>query len=459
MLFRSLQARLAITVGLSITLLWLAAAGLTASRMGRDFEQVYDDGLRSTAERLLSIVRHELRKGRSDHDGGLSREHDGEEGDEQDEPHDKRPDVRYGENVAFLVRNMNGSVLLASPGARPEDFPPYQSNGFGQTATHRLYYAANADRRLTVTVAEPLDQRKALSRKMLFGLLSPLIVVIPLSLIILLFMVRRSLDPVRALQQGLKDRGAQDLSPLPDAGLPEELLPISAGVNQLLSRLRKAFQAERALAANAAHELRTPVAGAIAQAQRIRAETAEAQTAGRAIEIETTLKRLMRMSEKLMQLARAEGGRLTTDEPTDLRPLVRMIADDFARAGEDRIEVVVADVPVLSNLDPDALGIVLRNLIENALRHGEEHKPVHVSLSADRILSVANDGDPLPSDTVKRVMDRFERASSRLSGSGLGLSIIQLICERIGAKLEIVSPRTGSGRGVEVDIALPQVPS
>ncbi|MGO7208630.1 histidine kinase dimerization/phospho-acceptor domain-containing protein, partial [Rhizobium ruizarguesonis] len=112
-----------------------------------------------------------------------------------------------------------------------------------------------------------------------------------------------SFRPVRALRQELANRGAQDLSPVTDSGLPTELLPISAGINQLLDRLTAAFHAERAFAANAAHELRTPVAGAIAQAQRIRSETREKLTSQRATEIETTLKRLMRISEKLMHLA------------------------------------------------------------------------------------------------------------------------------------------------------------
>ena len=453
-MLRSLEGRLAITVGIAITLLWLAAAALTASRMGSDFEAVYDDGLRATAARLLPIIRHDLKRGERSHEDDDG-EHDEEDGPDHEDDTADAPSVRYGENVSFLVRDRAGTVLMRSPGAVEAEFPPFERAGFLSTQTHRLYYATARDGRLTIAVSEPLRERAALSRQMLVGLVSPLMVMIPLSLVFILFLVRRSLRPVLSLQRELQSRGAEDLSPLARQDLPQELQPISAGVNQLLERLREAFQAERALAASAAHELRTPVAGAIAQAQRIRSETQEAQTAGRAAEIETTLKRLMRMSEKLMQLARAEGGRLTADSPSDIRPVVRMIVEDFARAGEERIAIALPDTPVLSGLDPDALGILLRNLVENALRHGAENGPVSVSLAADGRLGVTNDGKPLSPETVARLMRRYERGPGRLGGNGLGLSIVKVICDRTGATLTVTSPRPGSPEGVEMQIALP----
>lgn len=447
----SLQARLALAIGISITLLWLAAAAVTATRVSRDMEEVYDDGLKATAERILPIARHDIAEGRK------KKQHDDGDHDEEDDNRDKRAggETRYGEDVSFVLRDRAGQVLNASQGADLGIFPAYEANGFVTTDTHRLYYGATPDRSLTIAVAEPLEQRRALSQKMLLGLLLPLLVVIPLSLLAIPFVVRRTLRPVRSLQRGLARRGAQDLSPLTDIALPSELLPISAGINKLLDRLRAAFAAERAFAANAAHELRTPVAGAIAQAQRIRSETAEPQTAHRASEIEATLKRLMRMSEKLMQLARAEGGRLRADEASDVRPIIRMIVEDFQRAGEGRIALTVSDRPVMTLLDPDALGILVRNLIENALKHGAQDRQVDVSIGADMVLSVANDGPVLSAEATERLMHRFERGNGRIDGSGLGLAIVNAVVERAGAKMEIRSPRSGGQEGVEVLVRLP----
>lgn len=445
----SLQARLAVAIGASVTILWLAAAIATAHRLGRDMEEVYNDGLKATAERILPIARHDLREG---HQRRESADDDGD-----DVIRDARPDreARYGEDVTFILRDKQGQVLLGSTGADASIFPPFEQQGFSRTMTHQLYYATSADGNLIIAVAEPLDHRRQLSRRMLLGLLLPLLVVIPLSLVVIAFAVRYSLRPVHALQQGLSHRGAQDLSPLTASGLPSELQPISAGINQLLGRLTAAFDAERTFAANTAHELRTPVAAAIAHAQRIRSETKEELTAERTNEIEMSLKRLMRTSEKLMQLARAEGGRLRTDEPSDLRTALRIIVQDFERVGERQINLMVPERPVLSQLDPDAVGILSRNLIENALKHGSRGSPVEVLLEPEGVLCVANDGAMLPPEAMDRLMRQFERGNVRSGGSGLGLAIVKAIADRVGAVVEVVSPRSGRSEGVEVRVRLP----
>ncbi|MBC7151181.1 MAG: two-component sensor histidine kinase [Rhizobium sp.] len=446
---RSLQARLALAVGLPITVLWLAAASVTAHRLGHEMEEVFDKGLQATAERILPLAIHDLRRERRDDSG-----HDDEDDDRDEHIGRLRTE---DEAVTYVVRNREGRVLLRAAGASDAVFPPYDGRGFRQTETHRLYYDAALDGGLTIAVAEPLDHRQQTSRGMLIALILPLIVVIPLSLLAIVVAVRRGFRPVRTLRQDLAKRGAQDLSALPDGGLPTELEPIIGAVNQLLDRLRAAFEAERAFAASAAHELRTPVAGAIAQAQRLRTETNDVQARQRATDIETTLKRLMRMSEKLMQLARAEGSRLELDEPSDLRIVVRLVAEDFTRSGSGvgRLDVVLPDVPVLSTLDPDAFGILCRNLIENALRHGAQDRPITVTLEAGGLLSVCNEGPALPPEAIDRLMQRFERGSATTEGSGLGLAIVKAIADRAGAAITVTSPLSKTEGGVKVSVLLP----
>ncbi|WP_454747252.1 ATP-binding protein [Ciceribacter selenitireducens] len=446
---RSLQARLALAVGLPITVLWLAAASVTAHRLGHEMEEVFDKGLQATAERILPLAIHDLRRERRDDSG-----HDDEDDDRDEHIGRLRTE---DEAITYVVRNREGRVLLRAAGAADSVFPPFDDRGFRLTATHRLYYDAALDGDLTIAVAEPLDHRQQTSRGMLIALILPLIVVIPLSLLAIVVAVRRGFRPVRTLRQDLAKRGAQDLSALPDSGLPTELEPIIGAVNQLLDRLRAAFEAERAFAASAAHELRTPVAGAIAQAQRLRTETDDVQARQRATDIETTLKRLMRMSEKLMQLARAEGSRLELDEPSDLRIVVRLVAQDFTRSGSGvgRIDVVLPDVPVLSTLDPDAFGILCRNLIENALRHGAPDRPITVTLDAGGSLSVCNEGAALPPEAVERLMQRFERGSATTEGSGLGLAIVKAIADRAGAAITVTSPLSETEGGVKVSVLLP----
>jgi two-component system OmpR family sensor kinase len=268
--------------------------------------------------------------------------------------------------------------------------------------------------------------------------------------------VRASLAPLRRFRARLASRSGRDLSPVPADKLPAEITPVAAALNDVLARLKAAFEAERSFAAHAAHELRTPLAGAIAQAQRLRGETTDTAAAARAAGIEQTLKRLTRLSERLMQLARAEGGRLRIDAPRDLRPAARIVAEDTARsAGLDRLSLTLPDQPVLSDLDPDAFGILLRNLIDNALRHGAEDSPVDVRLAADGTLSVANDGPLVPQEVLSRLTQRFERGGAGNDGSGLGLAIVAAIAERLGTSLALRSPRSGSDQGFEVEIRLP----
>ncbi|MAZ14813.1 MAG: two-component sensor histidine kinase [Ahrensia sp.] len=442
---RSLQARLALLIGLPVTVLWLLAASFTAHLLNGELEEVFDRALQATAERILPLAVHDLRRRGDDH----------EDDDELGE-HIGRVSP-LDDKVSYIVRDRDGGILLRSSGAREEDFPPFTADGFIRTSTHRLYYDSARDARITIAVAEPLDHRSETSRAILLGLLLPLLVVIPLSLAAIFVATRRGFRPVRTLQDGLKRRGAQDLSPLPDTGLPTELQPIAGAVNQLLDRLHAAFEAERAFAANAAHELRTPVAGAIAQAQRLKSETTDAGTSQRATEIETTLKRLMRMSEKLMQLARAEGSRLQLDTSNDLRQVLQLIVQDFTRSGEERISLSMPDAPVDSNLDPDAFGILCRNLIENALRHGTADQLVQVDLSPDGVLSVRNDGPVLSPDMTERLMLRFERGSGNTDGSGLGLAIVKAIADRAGARISVMSPLQNSAQGVQISVAFASV--
>ncbi len=435
----SLQARLGISLGLLLTLLWIAAASVTAVMLRKEINEVFDSALQETAQRLLPLAVTDI-VDRED-DGitqrlGALREHD--------------------EYFTYVVRDAEGRVLLQSHAADPAVFPPYDGTGFRQTEHYRLYNDDALQGSIRITVAEPLEHRASVLREIVLALGLPLLLVIPIALLTIVLAVRASLAPLRRFRARLASRGGRDLSPVPADRLPAEITPVAAALNDVLARLKAAFEAERSFAAHAAHELRTPLAGAIAQAQRLRGETGDPAAAARAAGIEQTLKRLTRLSERLMQLARAEGGRLRIDTPLDLRPAARIVAEDTARsAGLDRLSLILPDQPVLSDLDPDAFGILLRNLIDNALRHGAEDSPVDVRLAGDGTLIVANDGPLVPQDVLSRLTQRFERGSAGNDGSGLGLAIVAAIAERLGTSLALRSPRSGGEQGFEVEIRLP----
>lgn len=436
---RSLQARLGLSVGVVLTVLWLLAATLTALIVRGEMDEVFDSALRETAERILPLAVTDI----------VGRE---EEGLTQR----LAPIRAHDELFTYVVRDAQGRTLLQSHAANPEIFPPYDGPGFRQTATHRFYSDAALRGTIRITVAEPLIHRAEVARDIQLGLGLPLLIVLPVALAAIVLAVRTSLGPLRRFRASLEARNARDLSPIAPGDLPAEIDPLATTLNSLLDRLRAAFESERSFAANAAHELRTPLAGAIAQAQRLRSETRDPAAEARAAEIETTLKRLTRLSERLMQLARAEGGRLRLDRNTDLRTVARLVVEDIGRGSPPgRIALTLPETPLLSDLDPDAFGILCRNLVENALRHGAGSAPVDVTLTSDGDLIVANDGPVLARETLDQLTARFERADASSDGSGLGLAIVAAIAERIGSPLELASPRPGFDTGFQACLRLP----
>lgn len=438
---RSLQVRLGLSLGILLTLLWIAAASATGVMLRREIDRIFDSTLQEAAQRLLPLAVVEI----------VGRE---EEGVTQ-----RLADLReHDEFLTYIVRDDEGRILLQSHEADPAAFPAWAGPGFSTTATHRLYGEGALQDTIRITVAEPLAHRAAAARGLWAGLGLPLLVVIPAALLAIVLAVRSGLAPLRRYRDRLAARSPLDLAPVPCDDLPVEAAPVGAALNALLAQLKSTFEAERNFAANAAHELRTPLAGAIAQAQRLRAETKDAGAGKRAAEIEASLKRLARMAERLLQLARAEGGRLRVDHASDLRIAARLIMEDIEKAVPGRIALSLPDRPVMSDLDPDAFGIVCRNLVENALRHGAPDEPVEASLEGDGRFRVANDGPVVPAEVLDRLARRFERGTAGKDGSGLGLAIVAGIAERISSRLILQSPRPGRSSGFEAALVLPTGP-
>lgn len=434
-MLRSLKARLALALAAVITALWLGAAFFTSHLVADEMNEVFDSALQETGQRILQLAVIDI----------LGRE---EEGVEQ---HVTAFD-EHEEYFTYMVRDAAGRVLLTSHAADPVAFPTFAITGFYDTDTHRIYQESAVQGTITLSIAEPLAHRGEVASEVQYGLALPLLLVIPLGILGIFLAVQRSLQPLARLQTQVARRDANDLSPLPDADLPSELQPIAGTMNQLFHRLTAAFSAERSFASNAAHELRTPLAGAIAQVQRLRQETADPEIIRRAAEIESTLKRLTRLSERLMQLARAEGARLKADNSSDMAQVLRLVANDFPTTEAGRIQLELPPDEIRSKIDPDLFAILCRNLIDNALRHGAGQ--VRVQLSAPFSLCVENDSDPVSAELLARLTDRFARAPSAGEGSGLGLAIVNTLAERLGGSLQLYSPTSGKTRGFRACVML-----
>jgi len=218
-----------------------------------------------------------------------------------------------------------------------------------------------------------------------------------------------------------------------------------------------ALEAERAFASNSAHELRTPIAGSLAQTHRLVAELGDGPTKERALQIEASLMRLKHLSEKLLQLARAEAGLGASAGAVNLLPALDVVVDDFRRTlrSEGTLHYEVSpDANLFATMDVDAFGIAIRNLLENAHRYGDLSQPITVRAGAGSV-EISNGGASVPADRLSRLTDRFVRASDRGQGAGLGLAIVVSLVQQAGGHLELISPVQGSDKGFMVRIVLP----
>lgn len=437
----SIRIRSAIALSLAVTVIWVVTAALTARLVSHELDEVFDSALQETGQRILQLAVVDVL---NREEAGITRRVTGL--------------AAHDEHFTYVVRDAAGAVLVTSHRADPADFPLFDTAGFHEAGGRRFYQDEAVSGTVILTIAEPLSHRHEVNLQMAAALALPLLVTVPLVVVAIFYALGFGLRPLDRFRDQLAQRGATRLAPLEQAGLPAELRPVAATVNDLLARLETAFAAERSFAANAAHELRTPLAGALAQVQRLRQQSADAETRNRADGIEATLKRLTRLSEKLMQLARAEGARLMVDRPADIRPILSLVVRDFDHGPDaDRVQLALPGTAVLSAVDPDALAIVARNLIENALRHGDDG-PVTVRLDPLATLSVENGGATIARDQLDRLTGRFVRAGGG-DGSGLGLAIVQTIAGRIGSRLVLASPAPGRSDGFHASIALGQTTS
>jgi signal transduction histidine kinase len=293
-------------------------------------------------------------------------------------------------------------------------------------------------------------------------------VLLPLALLslgvggLLVFGLRRGLRPLDRAARDVAARSETALEPIATHAVPREIEPLVQSINVLLKRLAGALAAQRRFVADAAHELRTPITALRLQLQRVR-RSSDASAREQALgELEAGIARSQRLVEQLLQVARAEpDGRALRRVDVDLASLVRATVGRYSQRAELLgIDLgALAEAEVVTRGDPDALGVLLDNLVENALRYTPAGGVVDVEAAlfqGQPLLRVVDDGPGIPEAERERVFDRFYRGESAhalardASGSGLGLAIVRAIAERHGATVSLHTP--SSGRGLEVRV-------
>lgn len=369
---------------------------------------------------------------------------------------------RRARKVAVQVWERGTRLRLHSPNAPdaplsevPEGFSDARHAG----VPWRVFGVWDPKHETLVQVGELKEARAEIRNALGRSLLLPLLAGLPLLALAVWLSVASGLRPLGRLQDELARRDPSRLAPLGIANAPQEIVPLVAELNRLFARIGELVERERRFTADAAHELRTPLASIVAQAQVARAATQDAQRNAALDDLVQGAARATRLVAQLLTLARLDVLPQQPAARSDLRELVRGVIADHAPAilAKD-LDVALEDAPgVQLEGHQELLAILARNLIDNALRFTPRggHVTAAVTRGGNRAsVRVANSGDPLAADVLARLGERFYRGSDPGEpGSGLGLSIVVRIAELHRGTVRF-SPGV-SGGGLTVDVELP----
>ncbi|QPF76644.1 two-component sensor histidine kinase [Roseateles sp. DAIF2] len=374
-----------------------------------------------------------------------------------------RPGIGHSmpEELELVIQgwSVDGLQLFAQPRAR---LPQRAVMGFADVRGDdgKLYRVLSMQAGgQVVQVAQELAVRERLASRLAWRTVTPIAIVLPLLLLVVGWVISRSLAPVERVRRQLSERAAEDLSPVGEEGLPVEIRPMVRELNSLLLRMRQAFETQRHFVADAAHELRSPLTALKLQVEGLARAGADEAARGQArTRLAAGVERASHLVEQLLLLARQEAPEGAQLQPLALEPLLRRVLGEQVAAAQARgidLGLLRADAVQIQG-QGEALAVLLRNLLDNAIKYTPEGGKVDVLLldeGPQARLRIEDSGPGIPAEERERVFDRFYRsgeAQGRATGSGLGLAIVKTIADRHGAGLRL--ERSEALGGLRVDL-------
>jgi two-component system OmpR family sensor kinase len=372
-----------------------------------------------------------------------------------------------GFNLSVRAYDLQGKRLFetAAP-SMPADLPRLFDTGYrvidSSAGAWRLYSHATPEG--VVQVGQPEATRTSLARSLSLRMALPELMLIPLFVAFVAWVLGRGLAPLTQLSRRVEERDAARLEPLPGDEVPAELRPLVAEINALIARLERSMAAQRRLVADAAHELRTPIAALALQAKVAQRAAQPAARVAAFAELDKGVSRATRVVEQLLRLAQlapeAPRGEI---ERVDLAELAREVVGSMAlRARTEGIDLG-ADAPAPATVAGARaeLRSLITNLVDNALRYAprESEVTVKVGREGDAIgVSVLDAGPGIAAQDRERVFERFQRAAGDdTPGIGLGLAIVRAIVERHGGRILLEDAQPGRvPPGLAVRVVLPK---
>lgn len=448
---RSLNVRLVLVIFWTIALSWIAVVGVVLMQFSLNQTSTSDKELATIATQLLLTIPADTPL-----DGRAG------PGLQLQEP----PGVDL-ELLVFQIWVDRNKLFAVTPGAPDAPFKPDFTDGLTSTIVEgkkwRVYSVSDKTGRVTVQAGNPQDVVDADMRDTAGHALILATVLLLIVGVIMWFLTKRTFKPVRAFSSVLRHRRSFDFTPLPLDRLPQELHPFVASFNNLLQQLDEAIEGERRFIGDAAHELRTPLSAVQAQAEIALNATAAQDKEAALKKLLVVARRSTRLSEQLLDLARINAGAKAPKRArADLSTLVQHVAQEFeVYASHNRRSLYLDVHPSTIQCDIDEIGILLRNLLHNAMKYTSEGGKVLVRCGSEVnaapgtvpgvYLEVVDDGPGVAVAEREAIFERFHRAAgTSVRGSGIGLSLVASIAKSHNASIEVDAGLEGHGLMVRV---------
>jgi two-component system, OmpR family, sensor histidine kinase QseC len=439
---RSIRRELLWVLLTSVAVTWVATTVVSYLDTRHEIDELLDAHLAQSASLLIARAGHDW-----------------------DEIVEHAPQLhRYGRGVAFQLWE-KGTILRLHSANAPNGRFSDKSEGFSNVVVDgvrwRVFSAWNDKRRYLVQVGEPLKPRDEIVATMAKNMLFPLLIALPALGLVIWFGINRATRPLQLLNRQVAHRAPDNLAALQLASAPAEVAPLVSSLNRLFERVRASMDNERRFTADAAHELRTPLAALRAQAQVARGSIDNNERDRALDNVISGCDRASHLIDQLLTLARLEPERFQARrEPCDLRGVARLvIAELVPSAHARRIEIELHDGPSVAVAgDTRLLGILLRNLVDNAVRYSPPGTAVGVRAGTDgrsAFLSVTDEGPGVAADERAQLGQRFHRlVGTQAPGTGLGLSIAKRIAELHDATIAFAEGEGRVGLVASVTFAL-----
>ena len=363
------------------------------------------------------------------------------------------------DHIYYAVRDGEGNVvagdrhLKAPPRLPGDDLLFWYDTLDGRPIRAVALETATGGMPVSVVAAETTSKRQHASEDAMLSAIAPAALLSLATIVAVVFGVRRGLGPLERLREELQSRSHVDLRPVEEGRVVDELKPLVRELNLMLARLREAQNTQARFIANAAHQLRTPIAAIVTQLELAGREGTDQAAHFR--NAREGAARLARLAQQVLSLAAADpvSNPVVRNEPCDLAEIVKGQADAWVRAASSRgvdVEFDLAPAPIVG--DPVLVGELTTNLVDNATRYGARYVLVGTRRAGARsILEVIDDGPGIPASERTRIFERFRRLDAQgTEGSGLGLAIVAEIAQRHEATVEVDDAPSGKGTRIRV---------